>query len=105
MYISYLVAIDDEAIDVFILSCLLLLTQMAQQMFQSSPAMLSSLETLVQLLRHSPQIVNSHVVAIHNHCMSNALSSLTPGLGLWVKPRNTTWFSTFFLLSLMTKDE
>jgi hypothetical protein len=45
---------DDEAIDVFILSCLLLLIQMVQQMFQSSPTMLPSLETLEQLLRHSP---------------------------------------------------
>ncbi len=78
---------DDEAMDVFVLSCLLLLIQMVQQMFQSSPAMLSSLETLEQLLRHSPQIVNFHVVTIHNHCMPNALGSLTPDLGLWVKPK------------------
>jgi hypothetical protein len=27
--------------------------------------------------------------------MSNALGSLTPDLGFWVKPKGTTWFSHF----------
>ncbi len=54
IYLSYLVAMDDEAMEVFVMSCLLLLIQMVQQMFQSSLAILPSLETLEQLLRHSP---------------------------------------------------
>jgi hypothetical protein len=37
---------DDETMEVFVLSCLLLLIQMVQQMFQSSPTMLRSLATL-----------------------------------------------------------
>ncbi len=54
IFLSYLVAMDDEAVEVFVMSCLLLLIQLVQQMFQSSLAILPSLETLEQLLRHSP---------------------------------------------------
>ncbi len=46
IYIYHLIAMDDETMEVFVLSCLLLLIQMVQQMFQSSPTMLRSLATL-----------------------------------------------------------
>jgi hypothetical protein len=84
---------DLELTNVVVVSCLIFIIKLLQQMIiKKNVDIFSSLDRVFQ--NNSIKAYMLAVTTLHQHHMIN-IFSLSPNLGHWVKPRSIVWFSRF----------